>query len=69
LQLGIIPEAATDVAVVKPSDFGKAAEAICRLTLPEIAAKYKHVSETDAPFACLDIAYQATLLTKGFSKS
>lgn len=68
MQLGIIPESANDVAVIKPSDFTKAAEAICRLTLPEIAAKYKHVSETDAPFACLDIAYQATLLMKGFGK-
>eukprot|EP00850_Spirogloea_muscicola_P009478 SM000053S17435 [mRNA] locus=s53:363203:366038:- [translate_table: standard] len=65
-QLGVIADPDANQAIVKPSQFWDAAQEACALSLTAIPDKYPTVKPDDAPFLCLDVVYQYTLLTAGF---
>ena len=49
-----------------PSKFHEAAEAACKLSVSEVASNFEGVEEKDAPYLCLDLSYQHSLMTKGY---
>eukprot|EP00850_Spirogloea_muscicola_P017991 SM000160S02532 [mRNA] locus=s160:79032:81917:- [translate_table: standard] len=65
-QLGVVADPDANQAIVKPSQFWDAAQEACALSLAAIPNKYPTVRPDDAPFLCLDVVYQYTLLTAGF---
>lgn len=49
-----------------PAAFGAAAEKICAMSFEETKAAYTRVRASDAPYICMDLVYQYSLLVDGF---
>jgi len=64
-QTGIVGADAISGATT-PSKFYEAAAAACKLSVSEVAANFEGVEEKDAPYLCMDLSYQHSLITKGF---
>lgn len=48
-----------------PKAFSDAAERACDVPLNQVAKVFADLAEGGAPYLCLDLAFQHTLLTKG----
>eukprot|EP00270_Netrium_digitus_P016878 TRINITY_DN6116_c0_g1_i4.p1 TRINITY_DN6116_c0_g1~~TRINITY_DN6116_c0_g1_i4.p1 ORF type:complete len:470 (+),score=126.40 TRINITY_DN6116_c0_g1_i4:221-1630(+) len=66
-EFGIIPDPKAASADVKASLFADAAEKACSAPIAEIPKLFPGVEEKDAGYGCLDLSYQYSLLTLGFS--
>lgn len=55
-------------AKAAPDAFRAAAKKACRLDLKKAKAAYPNISDTDAPYLCMDLTYMYTLLVEGFGK-
>ena len=64
-QTGIVSADAIS-GTTTPSKFYEAAEAACKLSVKEVASTFEGVEEKDAPYLCLDLSYQHSLITKGY---
>ncbi|XP_051210223.1 probable apyrase 3 [Lolium perenne] len=64
-QVGLIDGDATS-GKTTPAAFRAAAEEICPLSFEESKAAYPRVRASNAPYVCMDLVYQYTLLVDGF---
>ncbi|PNT62744.1 hypothetical protein BRADI_4g07680v3 [Brachypodium distachyon] len=63
--VGLIDSEATS-GKTTPAAFGSAAEKICAMSFEETKAAYTRVRASDAPYICMDLVYQYSLLVDGF---
>ena len=68
-QLGVLPSADVSPVEVKPQHFMDAAAKVCSTPIASFETAFPELNKNDAGYACLDIVYQYTLLTSGFSES
>ncbi|XP_029120558.1 probable apyrase 2 isoform X2 [Elaeis guineensis] len=64
-EVGFI-DSETPNALVRPSDFKKAAKIACKSSLEEANVTYPNVTEDNLPYICMDLVYEYTLLVDGF---
>ena len=67
-QVKAIPDPKVSSAPVKPAHYHKAAGEVCQTSVEEVTVKFEGVESKDAPYLCLDVVYQHTLLTKGLGE-
>jgi apyrase len=64
-KIGLIDGNATS-GKTTPAAFRAAAKEICPLSFDESKAAYPRVRTSNAPYVCMDLVYQYTLLVDGF---
>lgn len=63
---GIIADPAAISWDLKPADLQSAADKACSTPVAGLGAAFPKVNSDQAPYLCLDLTFQHTLLTKGF---
>ena len=66
VESGIVADESTSSILVKPRSFEAAAREVCNKANHEVRTIFPRVEEEQAPYFCLDLSYQYSLLTNGF---
>jgi apyrase len=64
-QAGIIPDPDAKQFSSTPAAFTRAARQACALPAAAVTQNFPAASTDDAPFLCLDLSFQGTMLTEG----